>query len=94
MVSMAYLKPLGALLKLVRVPPFTYLNSPRGFRFAVDRYGFSGITQLPRGSSQVSKGPPFQKKMFETSAIPVRFKKTSIKKKEKKSNKVTNKVTN
>ena len=35
MVSVAYLNPLGPLLKLVRVPAFNYLNSPRGFRYAV-----------------------------------------------------------
>ena len=35
MVSVAYLNALGALLKLVRVPSFNYLNSPRGFRYAV-----------------------------------------------------------
>ena len=87
MVSMAYLKPLRALLKLVRVPPFNYFNSTRGFRYAVDPYGFGGIPQLPRGSSQVSKGPPFNKKKYLKHPLPltgvvgrgpVRFKKQTI----------------
>ena len=88
MVLTAYLNPLGVLLKLVRVPSFNYLNSPRGFRYSVQfrkntKFSMVSMAYLnPIGSLLKLVRVPLSKNIFETLAIPVRFKKQTNKQKQ------------
>ena len=53
----AYLTTLGALLKLVRIPPFKYLNFPRGFRYGmVHTKGCSGMAAFTRSVEKIFAG--------------------------------------
>ena len=72
MVSTAYLNPIVALFKLVRIPlstiliPLGGLGMPSGFEKIqnlvwVPPFDFGAIPEPPRGSFLVIKGPPLKK---------------------------------